>query len=153
MKAERLNRIIELVTTSVIETQDDLVSSLNNDGYYVTQATVSRDIRELGLVKIKGNDGRLRYSLAVSIEDNEVGRGKYIDALGYTIVSIENAENIIVIKTLSGMAMAIAAAIDSLNIHDIAGCIAGDDTIMCVVRSTSLVDDVRKSLIEYLNIA
>lgn len=153
MKSERLNRIIELVTTSNIETQEELATALNSDGFYVTQATISRDIRELGLIKIKGNDGRLRYAPAVNKEETERGKSKYFDALRDVVLSIDNAENIIVIKTVSGMAMAVAASIDSLNIHEIAGCIAGDDTIMCAVRSTSLVDDVRKALIEYLNIA
>ncbi len=153
MKSERLKRIIELVTTSNIETQEELVASLNNDGFFVTQATISRDIRELGLIKIKGNDGRLKYAPSINKDDADKGSVKYIDALRDTVLSIDNAENIIVIKTISGMAMAVAASIDSLNIYEIAGCIAGDDTIMCAVRSTSLVEDVRKALIDYLNIA
>ena len=148
MKSDRHNRIIELVTENDIETQEELAGYLKADGYDVTQATVSRDIRKLGLTKVPGADGRQKYAPASHFADG-AGR-KYIHALKDAVLSIEKAENIIVIKTVSGMAMAVAAAIDALEIYEIAGSIAGDDTIMCAVKSTDLVDSVIDSISEYI---
>ena len=109
---------------------------LQKEGYQVTQATVSRDIRELKLTKVAMSNGRQKY--AALTEANEDLSEKYTRVFRDAFVSMDMAQNILVIKTVSGMAMAVAAAIDAMHLHEIVGCIAGDDTIMCAVRS---VDD------------
>ena len=116
-------------------TQEELAEYLNRAGYQVTQATVSRDIRELKLSKIQSENGKQRY---VVLQGRENFSDKYIRVLKDGYLSMDMAQNILVIKTVSGMAMAVAAALDALHFQEIVGCIAGDDTIMCAVRS---VDD------------
>ena len=135
MKLERHSKIIELIGQYAIETQEELAERLNEAGFSVTQATVSRDIRELKLTKMMV-DGRQRYVVVY----NEAGRlgEKYIGILREGFVSMDMAQNILVIKTVSGMAMAVAAALDSLRWSEVVGCIAGDDTIFCAIRT---VDD------------
>lgn len=151
MKRERHAKIIELVSTMNIDTQEELANQLKKAGYEVTQATVSRDIRELNLTKIPDGNGRQRYSFMKSDKDNL--NEKYIRILMEGYVSMDMAMNILVIKTVSGMAMAVAAALDALGWEEIVGCIAGDDTIMCAVKSvehTKLVmEKIRKLMSVY----
>lgn len=135
MKTKRQTKMLELIKKHDIETQEELSDYLQKEGYQVTQATVSRDIRELKLTKVAMSNGRQKY--AALTEANEDLSEKYTRVLG-CFVSMDMAQNILVIKTVSGMAMAVAAAIDAMHLHEIVGCIAGDDTIMCAVRS---VDD------------
>lgn len=134
MKINRHAKIIELINKYHIETQEELAEYLNREGFKVTQATVSRDIRDLKLTKVPYEGGRQKYAVhqAVETEMNE----KYIRILRDGYVSMDMAQNILVIKTVSGMAMAVCAAIDSLKWNEVVGSIAGDDTIMCVIRST-----------------
>ena len=147
MKLERHAKIIELIGKYAIETQEDLAARLNEAGFRVTQATVSRDIRELKLTKMTVDD-RQRYVI-VPGPGGPMG-DKYIGILREGFLSMEKAQNILVIKTVSGMAMAVAAALDALSWQEIAGCIAGDDTVFCAVRSTDdtmiLMDKLRKAL-------
>ena len=112
MKGKRQEKILEIIRTNDIETQEELTKKLSEAGFSSTQGTISRDIRELKLTKVTG----------------------------------ANAENILVIKTVPGMAMACAAAIDSISLHGVLGCIAGDDTIMCVVKETPMVEEVMKEI-------
>lgn len=135
MKLERHSKIVELIGKYEIETQEDLAERLKALGFNVTQATVSRDIRELKLLKIAMNNGRQRYAL---MQNTDNMSEKYIRILRDGFISMDMAQNILVIKTVSGMAMAVAAALDAMKFSEIVGCIAGDDTIMCAVRS---VDD------------
>ena len=135
MKLERHSKIVELIGKYEIETQEELAERLNQEGYKVTQATVSRDIRDLKLTKIQSENGRQRYMV---MQNQTAFSDKYIRILKDGYVSMDMAQNILVIKTVSGMAMAVAAALDEIHFHEIVGCIAGDDTIMCAVRS---VDD------------
>ena len=134
MKINRHAKIIELINKYHIETQEELAEYLNQEGFKVTQATVSRDIRDLKLTKVPYEGGRQKYAVhkTVETEMNE----KYIRILRDGYVSMDMAQNILVIKTVSGMAMAVCAAIDSLKWNEVVGSIAGDDTIMCVIRST-----------------
>ncbi len=150
MKKDRHGKIAELISVYNVETQKELAGLLRENGYNVTQATVSRDIRELGLIKAPDAEGRQRYAVSGSYKKPAVDR-KYIHALKDAVVSVDKAENIIVIKTVSGMAMAVAAAVDALHIPDIAGSIAGDDTIMCAVRKTELTDRVMGKLSEHID--
>ena len=136
MKTKRQTKMLELIKKHDIETQEELSDYLQKEGYQVTQATVSRDIRELKLTKVAMSNGRQKY--AALTEANEDLSEKYTRVFRDAFVSMDMAHNILVIKTVSGMAMAVAAAIDAMHLHEIVGCIAGDDTIMCAVRS---VDD------------
>ena len=133
MKINRHAKIIELINKYHIETQEELAEYLNQEGFKVTQATVSRDIRDLKLTKVPYEGGRQKYAVhqTVETEMNE----KYIRILRDGYVSMDMAQNILVIKTVSGMAMAVAAALDALKFSEVVGCIAGDDTIMVAVRT------------------
>ena len=133
MKTKRQTKMLELIKKHDIETQEELSDYLQKEGYQVTQATVSRDIRELKLTKVAMSNGRQKY--AALTEANEDLSEKYTRVFRDAFVSMDMAQNILVIKTVSGMAMAVAAAIDAMHLHEIVGCIAGDDTIMCAVRS------------------
>lgn len=147
MKVERHSMIVELIGKYEIETQEELAEYLNQKGFNVTQATVSRDIRELKLTKVQSGNGKQRY---VVLQNQGTPSDKYIRILRDGFLSMDMAQNILVIKTVSGMAMAVAAALDAIHFHEIVGCIAGDDTIMCAVRSvddTILVMDKIKKLI------
>ena len=138
MKKNRQGKIIELIENYDIETQDELAERLRNSGFQVTQATVSRDIMALKLSKVPTGDGRQKY-VVLKQDDSYLG-DKYIRVLTDGFVSMDRAQNILVIKTVSGMAMAVAAAIDAMRLKEIVGSIAGDDTIMMAVRTT---DDTR----------
>jgi transcriptional regulator of arginine metabolism len=133
MKIKRQSRIVELIRDNDIETQDRLVELLNNEGFNVTQATISRDVRELKLTKVASEDGGQKYAILSS------GDVQISERLGRVfrdgVLSMDYAQNIIVIKTLNGMAMAVAAALDSMENNEIMGTIAGDDTIFCVVKT------------------
>ncbi len=133
MKVGRQSKIIELINKHDIETQEELADLLNAAGYNVTQATISRDIRELKLTKVSTNLGKQKY---IVLQNQESGMyDKYVRVLKDGFISMDMAMNIVVIKTVSGMAMAVAAALDHLHINGIIGCIAGDDTIMCAIKS------------------
>lgn len=133
MKFERHAKIVELINKYDIETQEELADRLNSCGYNVTQATVSRDIRELKLSKVSLDGSKQKY-VVLKNKDGFMNE-KFIRILREGFVSVDMAQNILVIKTVSGMAMAVAAAIDSMQWYEVVGCIAGDDTIMCAVRT------------------
>ncbi len=133
MKIGRHAKIVDLIRQYDIETQEELAEYLKQEGYRVTQATISRDIRELKLMKISTNDGKQKYALMQ--QHSEGMNEKYLRVLKDGFVSMDMAQNILVVKTVAGMAMAVAAAIDAMHWSEVAGCIAGDDTIMCAVRS------------------
>ena len=131
MKQKRHDMIVELIHTYDIDTQEELAARLYEKGFKVTQATVSRDIRELKLSKISTEQGRQRYT----IPKFGAGKGgKYARILKDAYLSMELSGNILVIKTVSGMAMALAAALDEMHLDALAGSIAGDDTVFCVIR-------------------
>ena len=133
MKKIRHRKIIELIEKHDIETQEELAGYLKEAGFSVTQATVSRDIRELKLSKVPSGNGKQKY-VVLKQEDSRLG-DKYIRVLKDGFVSMDMAQNILVVKTVSGMAMAVAAAVDAMKFSEVVGCIAGDDTIMAAVRS------------------
>lgn len=140
MKIERHAKIIDLISRYEVETQEELADLLNREGVKVTQATVSRDIRELKLTKVAGEGGKQKYA-PILTKDLHVS-DKYRRVLSEAIVHMEGAGNLLVIKTVSGMAMACGAAIDSISMKGVIGCIAGDDTLLCVVKDASMVTDV-----------
>lgn len=133
VKSSRQNKIIELIRKHNIETQEELADFLTQAGFAVTQATISRDIRELKLMKVPMEDGRQKYGI---LQSQTTGLNeKFVRVLRDAFLSMEKAQNILVIKTVSGMAMAAAAALDALSVEGIVGSIAGDDTIMCAIRT------------------
>ena len=135
MKVKRQSKILELIRENDIETQEMLADLLNKAGINVTQATVSRDIRELKLTKATMQSGKQKYVATAKESSFVTERLNRVFRDG--IVSIDYAQNIVVIKTLIGMAMAVAAALDSMENSEIMGTIAGDDTIFCVVKNES----------------
>ncbi len=136
MKTNSQSKIIEIIQKNEVETQDELSALLEKDGFRVTQATVSRDIRELKLTKIPTAGGRQKYAVITDAPENL--SKKYERVLREGFLSMDMAQNILVIKTVSGMASAVCAAIDAMKMREIVGSIAGDDTIMCAIRT---VDD------------
>lgn len=150
MKKSRHQKIKELVEEYEIETQEELADKLKEAGYSVTQATVSRDIRELKLSKVPMGDGRQKYTI-LAHSDHYLS-DKYIRVLKDGFVSMDMAQNILVVKTVSGMAMAVAAALDAMKLKEIVGSIAGDDTIMMAVRTVedtqTVMDKIRNVLEE-----
>ena len=149
MKVSRHAKIIELISQYDIsqydiETQEELAEYLNNAGFKVTQATVSRDIRDLKLTKVSVG-GKQKY---IVHRPEEGMSEKYIRVLKDGYVSMDMAQNILVIKTVSGMAMAVAAALDAMKWNEVVGCIAGDDTIMCAIRTvedtTAVMEKIRR---------
>ena len=144
MKINRQRKIIELINKYDIDTQQELAQRLIDEGFEVTQATVSRDIRELNLTKIAVDCNKQKYDIQASTMTSI--SAKYMGVLKDGIVSIEDAGNIIVIKTISGMAMAVGAALDAVNHEEIIGTIAGDDTLMCVVKNANNCQSVKEYL-------
>lgn len=148
MKRQRHEVVVELINKYGIETQEELAAYLREEGFEVTQATVSRDIRELNLSKISAGNGKQKY-IIVQKDDTKLG-DKYIRVLRDGFVSMNMAQNILVIKTVQGMAMAVAAAIDAMKFPEIVGCIAGDDTIMAAVKSAEETEIVMDKIGEIL---
>lgn len=144
VKAGRHTKIIELIHKYQVETQEELASYLRAEGYDVTQATVSRDIRNLKLTKIQGENGRQRYALQHKSHGSM--KEKHMRVLKEGYLSMDVAQNILVVKTMSGMAMAVCAAIDGMEWEEIVGSVAGDDTIICVVRSKEAVGTVMEKI-------
>ncbi|MFT3985005.1 MAG: arginine repressor [Lachnospiraceae bacterium] len=148
MKNSRHKKIIEIIKDEAVETQEELAELLNREGFQVTQATVSRDIKQLKLVKISTDGGGQRYAL--HREGRQELNEKFVRVLRDGFISMDMAQNILVIKTVSGMAMAVAAALDALHFPQMVGCIAGDDTVMCAIRSVedtyTMMDHLRAML-------
>ena len=132
VKEKRQRAILDIIANHMIETQEQLLARLNENGFDVTQATISRDIRQLKLTKVPKENGGSRYAVLQNAP-SEVG-SRYARVLKDAFISVDLAKNILVIKTVSGMAMAAAAAFDEMNWNEIVGCIGGDDTILCVAR-------------------
>ena len=148
MKYSRHSKIFEIIESRDIETQDELASELRNSGFQVTQATVSRDIKEMRLIKVLTKDGKYKYA---SIREKEgVVNERFLKIFRNSVTSIDYAGNIIVIKTLVGSASAAAVSIDALNLKQIVGSIAGDDTIFLVVKEPDMVNDLLRQFKELL---
>ena len=144
MKSRRHAKILDIISEYPIETQDELLTRLKDEGYKATQATISRDIKDLRLVKTLGSDGRYRY---VSASKNSTDiRTNFSSLFASSVNSIDFAQNIVVIKTLSGMAQAVCAALDSNDYKAVVGTIAGDDTIFIACRSSQLAVNLTEEL-------
>lgn len=144
MKSRRHAKILDIISEYPIETQDELLTRLKDEGYKATQATISRDIKDLRLVKTLGSDGKYRY---VSAAKNSTDiRTNFSSLFASSVNSIDFAQNIVVIKTLSGMAQAVCAALDSNDYKAVVGTIAGDDTIFIACRSSQLAVSLTEEL-------
>ena len=140
MKVARHEKIIELIRQYEIDTQEELAARLNEAGFKVTQATVSRDIRALKMTKVAGSNGKSRYAIL------EEHTPDVLSVLKDAVIAMDIGQNIVVVKTIPGMAMAAAAALDAMKWPEILGCIAGDDTIMCVVKTSEQAPGVVQKL-------
>ncbi|MEG0251253.1 MAG: arginine repressor [Christensenellaceae bacterium] len=149
MKTKRQNKILEVIENNEVETQEELVLILNHAGYQVTQATISRDIKELQLIKVQGNNGAYKYAV------NKKHQVKDLDILMRifrdTVVSVDCAVNLVVIKTLNGSANAAAEVIDSLGFQGIMGSIAGDNTIFIATASQSVAEEMTSKFLKLLD--
>ena len=144
MKGNRQKKILEIINRYHIETQDDLIERLLVEGFSVTQATVSRDIRELQLTKVLTSKGNYRY---VAPKKEELVAGMKINAaLVDSIISVDYAQNLVVISTFPGLAQAVAAGIDNLAIAEVLGCVAGDDTIFVAARNESAAKSISERI-------
>ncbi|MDP4144809.1 MAG: arginine repressor [Bacillota bacterium] len=150
MKVSRHAKILSIINSKDIETQEELAEELRKDGMEVTQATVSRDIKELKLIKVLANNGKYKYA-AISPNESFLSN-KLVTVFTQTVLNVENVENFVVVKTITGSASAAAEAIDSLNLEGISGTIAGDNTIFILARTkeqaNTLVQKLRKMLNE-----
>lgn len=147
MKKERQNAIIALISKKDIETQEELTEELQKLGYLATQSTVSRDIKELRIVKVASDKNKYKYS--VKTTDISDATAKYHNILMETVTAVDCAQNLLVVKTYPGMANAAAAAIDSICKHEIVGSIAGDDTIIAVLHTTEEAKDTCKKIVSF----
>ena len=145
MKYSRQSKILELTEQFEIETQEELAERLKKAGFEVTQATVSRDIKELRLIKVMTGSGKSKYSALNSKEDSTIS-DKLMSVFNHSFVSSDYANNIVVIKTLPGMAQASAAAVDAMKWSGIVGTIAGDDTLMIVTRAEKIAERLSDKL-------
>ncbi len=148
MKNGRHKKIVEIVSNQAVETQDELAGLLEQAGFRVTQATVSRDIRELKLMKIPTESGKQKYAVLNTPEPSGRSEDRYMRILQDAIVSMDSAQNLLVIKTNAGMAMAVAAAIDAMQLPDMVGSLAGDDTVFCAIRTTEGTGQIMAQLKE-----
>lgn len=147
-KGQRHIKIREVITSNEIETQDELVDFLKSEGFNVTQATVSRDIKELHLVKVPMIDGRYKYSLPADQRFNPLQKLKR--ALMDAFVKVDSAGHMLVMKTLPGNANAIGALIDNLDWDEILGTICGDDTILIICKSAEQTDEISQRFLDML---
>ena len=150
MKYKRHDEIKKIISDYNIETQDELISRLRERGYEVTQATVSRDIREMHLVKVALGSNAFKYSMPAYDAANYTSKYQYI--IKETVVSIDTAQNLIIVKTLPGMANAAAAAIDGLGWKEVVGSMAGDDTIFIAMHSYEKASEYAATLTKYKNL-
>ncbi len=141
VKARRHQRILDIVRSKPIQTQEDLAEELAREGIAVTQATISRDIKELRLVKAPAGDGSYRYTVPVDRNIEDINR-RIERVFREAVISIEDSDNIVVVKTLEGAAQAVGAIIDDLDWPEIVGSLAGDDTIFTVVKPAERAVDI-----------
>ena len=143
-KSERQARLLQIIRQKAIATQGELVKNLLAAGMEVTQATISRDIKELGIIKVTTASGEQKY---LPMErSGEVASGRLMKVFAEAVIQVDVAVNLVIVKTLPGMAQAAAAALDSMHLPELAGSIAGDDTIFVATRSSSLAEQLGKLL-------
>lgn len=137
-------KLIEIINKNEIETQETLAEALRNEGYLVTQATVSRDIKDLGLIKVMTPNKTYKYAQPASTEQKS--SGKMLNLFRECVISIDYAGHLIVIKTVSGGANSAATLVDKLNFPEVMGCVAGDDTILVVIKDQQKIVPIVEKL-------
>lgn len=150
MKSKRHDKILEIIKLKDIETQEELAEALRNEGFDVTQATVSRDIKNLRLIKMQASNGNYKY--AVPTNETSKLTDKLENILVNAVTHVENVDKIVVVKTFTGGASAAAEAIDSLGFDDIAGTVAGDNTIFILVRTVENAEEIVESIKSRINL-
>ena len=148
-RSARQSKILELISTKEIETKDELARELKNAGFDITQATISRDIKELGLTKILSSTGKYKYCFVGSEE--QVISNKYITIFKEAVISVKSAMNIAVVKTMKGMASGVCGFVDKLNLNELMGACYGDDTVMLIFPTTILAGEAVMTLSGMLN--
>lgn len=143
MKYKRQNKIVKIVKSTPVHTHDELIDILKNEGFKVTQATVSRDIKELGLIKVPASDGSSVYSVPETTGEVTTTR---IDMISESVKNVTAACHTVVINTYPGMASAVAAAIDSAMHKEMLGSIAGDDTVLLIAQSEEKAEELEKKI-------
>ena len=134
VRSSRQSKILELISTKEIETQDELARELKNANFDITQATISRDIKELGLTKILSNTGKYKYAILGG--EQQVISNKYISIFKESVISVKSALNLVVLKTIKGMGASVCSFVEKLNLTELMGATYGDDTVMLVFPST-----------------
>jgi len=144
MKVTRHAKILEIINSKDIETQEELADELRKSGMNITQATVSRDIKELKLIKVLSESGKYKYATIIHTEN--FLSNKLVNIFSQTVIGVENVDKFVIIKTISGSASAAAEAIDSLNFDGIAGTIAGDNTIFVLARDNEKAQTITRKM-------
>lgn len=147
MKSTRHNKILELINKYPITTQEELIQYLRDDGYDVTQSTISRDIKQLRLTKTLLADGKYRYQASPSADKG--AKNNFASIFSSSVISVESAMNIVVIKTFSGMAQAACTALDMMSFDPIIGTLAGEDTILVVCKDVASAESCCRDFIQY----
>ena len=152
MKKGRQEKILELISKYEIETQDELIEFLGEEGYTVTQATISRDIRDLDLVKVAMPDGAYKYVVSHVSQKSQKNTGMLSHNVMDSVLSVTCAQNIIVLRTMAGLAQAVAISVDRIPDSEILGCVAGDDTIIIVTHDAAVAENVAARMKKMLSI-
>lgn len=147
-RTTRQSKILEIIASNEIETQDELVQALRNLDYDVTQATVSRDIKELGLIKIMSDSKKYKYAYVETAEQQV--SNKIVGIYKESVITVKTAQNLVVIKTLKGFASAISSYIDKMSLEYVLGTCFGDDTVMCITENNHNANAVYDKLINIL---
>lgn len=143
-RSARQSKILELISTKEIETQEELARELKNANFEITQATISRDIKELGLTKILSSTGKYKYAILGS--EQQVVSNKYISIFKECVISVKPALNLAVVKTIKGMGSSVSSFIDKLNLTELMGATYGDDTVLLVFPTTTLANEAVSTL-------
>ena len=147
-RTSRQSLLLSIITSKDIETQDELVTELRKAGLEVTQATISRDIKELGLTKILSSSGKYKYCIVGGEE--QVISNKYITIFKEAVISVKSALNIVIVKTIKGLGAGVCSFVDKLNLSGLMGATYGDDTVMLVFPTTTMASEVVSSLSDIL---
>lgn len=147
-RSARQSKILELISTKEIETQDELARELRNANFEITQATISRDIKELGLTKILTSSGRYKYAIVGS--DEQQISNKFVNIFREAVISAKAVLNIVVVKTLKGMGTGVCSFIDKLNLTELVGAVNGDDTVMLIFPTATSAADAVQSITDML---
>ncbi len=149
-RSSRQSKILELISTKEIETQEELARELKNANFEITQATISRDIKELGLTKILSPSGKYKYAI-LGADNQQVVSNKYINIFRECVISVKPALNLAVVRTIKGMGSGVCSFIDKLNLNELLGATYGDDTVMLVFPTTTLASEAVATLTQMMN--